>query len=165
MPGPQPVLVKKPIRIAAYGCSTACYICRQSIPAMLLNSDEVSFDFGALILRASAGGTLFLQHGWPKLLSFSERAESFYDPIGLGHTFSLILILVAEVLCSAMVVLGLWTRLTTIPIIIGMAVAAFMANGDAPFAKQELAFLYMMAFIAIFLMGSGRYSLDRLSFR
>lgn len=132
---------------------------------MLLNSNEVSFDIGALLLRVSAAGTLFVQHGWPKLMGFSERAASFFDPIGLGHTFSLVLILLAEVVCGAMVVLGLWTRLTTIPIIIGMAVAAFMANGDAPFAKQELPFLYMMAFIAIFFIGSGRYSLDRLKFQ
>jgi putative oxidoreductase len=61
--------------------------------------------------------------------------------------------------------LGLWTRFTTIPPIIGMAVATFMANGDGPFAKQELSFLYMMMFIAIFFMGSGKYSLNRLKFQ
>ncbi|MBS1583781.1 MAG: DoxX family protein [Bacteroidetes bacterium] len=132
---------------------------------MLLNSEEVSNDLGVLVLRISAAGTLFWQHGWPKLMHFSEKVDHFSDPIGLGPAFSLVLILIAEVLCSALVLLGLWTRLTTIPPIIGMAVAAFLAHGDDPFAKKELAVLYMAAFIALFFTGSGRFSLDRLKFQ
>ncbi len=132
---------------------------------MLLNSEEVSVDLGTLLLRLTAGGTLFWNHGLVKLMKFGDLAGSFYDPFGLGSTLSLVLILLAEVVCAILVVLGLWTRLTTIPLIIGMAVAAFMANGDGPFAKQELSFVYMMAFTALFFLGSGRYSLDRLSFR
>lgn len=132
---------------------------------MLLNSEEVSVDLGALLLRLTAGGTLFWHHGLVKLMKFGEISGTFYDPIGVGHAFSLVLILFAEVFCALCVVLGLWTRITTIPLVIGMAVAAFMANGDGPFAKQELGFLYMMMFIVIFFIGSGKYSLDRLSFR
>lgn len=132
---------------------------------MLLNSEEVSVDFGALILRLTAGGTLFWHHGLVKLMKFGDLSGSFFDPIGLGSGLSLALILFAEVFCALCVVLGLWTRLTTIPPIIGMAVAAFMANGDGPFAKQELSILYMMMFIIIFFTGSGRYSLNRLKFQ
>lgn len=134
------------------------------IMRMLLNSDPISEDLGYLILRVSAGGTMFWHHGWPKLMSFSERADSFADPFGLGSTFSLILILLAEVVCSALVVLGLWTRLATIPLIIGMAVVVFMVKGDAPFADSELALVYLFAFIALLFTGSGRFSVDRISF-
>ena len=132
---------------------------------MLLESEEVSFDLGARLLRATAGGTLFWQHGLVKLMKFGELSTSFPDPIGMGHGVSLALILFAEVLCALCVLLGLWTRLTTLPLVVGMAVAAFMANGDGPFAKQELAFLYMMMFIVIFFIGSGRFSLNRLKFQ
>lgn len=132
---------------------------------MFLNSDEVSYDFGALLLRLAAGGTLLWQHGLVKLMKFGELSGTFHDPFGLGPGISLVLILLAEVLCAALVVLGLWTRIASIPPIIGMAVAAFMANGGEPFAKQELGFIYMMMFIVIFFIGSGRFSLDRLSFR
>ena len=128
---------------------------------MLLNSDEVSFDTGALLLRLTAGVTMFWQHGLVKLMQFGELSATFPDPIGVGHTLSLTLLLIAEVVCASLVVLGLWTRVATIPLIIGMAVAAFLANGDQPFAKQELSFVYMV----IFFVGSGRYSLGRMSFR
>lgn len=131
---------------------------------MLLNSEPISEDFGQLVLRVSAGGTMFWQHGWPKLMSFGERADSFADPFGLGSTFSLILIILAEVLCAALVVLGLWTRTAVIPLIIGMAVIVFMVKGDADFKEKELAMIYLCAFVAILFGGSGRFAVDRISF-
>jgi putative oxidoreductase len=131
---------------------------------MLLNSEPVSADVGLLALRLGAGGTLFWQHGWPKLIGFAELMDKFGDPIGLGSTISLGLIVLAETVCAGLVVLGLWTRITTVPVIIGMAVAAFIVHGGGGFAKQELAVLYGVAFVVLFFTGSGRYSLDRLSF-
>jgi putative oxidoreductase len=132
---------------------------------MLLNSEPLSEDFGLFFLRASAGGTMFWQHGWPKVMAFTERMDSFADPFGLGGTLSLVLIIFAEVLCSALVVLGLWTRVALIPLIIGMAVIVFMVKGDAPFKEQELALVYLFAFVTLLFTGSGRFSVDRISFR
>ncbi|MFT3885571.1 MAG: DoxX family protein [Flavobacteriales bacterium] len=132
---------------------------------MLLNSDEISTDSGLLLLRISTAGTLLWQHGWPKLVHFTEKMGTFGDPIGLGPALSLGLITFAETVCAALVLLGLWTRASTIPCIIGMGVAAFLAHGDAPFAKKELAVLYLFGFITILFTGSGRFSLDRLKFQ
>lgn len=131
---------------------------------MVLNSEPVALDVGLLTLRIGAGGTMIWQHGWPKLVNFTELMDKFGDPIGLGSAISLGLIVLAETVCALLVALGLWTRLSTLPLIIGMAVAAFVANADQPFAKQELAVLYMAAFITIFFAGSGRFSLNRLNF-
>ncbi|HRD53276.1 MAG TPA: DoxX family protein [Flavobacteriales bacterium] len=132
---------------------------------MLLNSQPIAEDLGYLLARISFGGTMLLQHGWPKLNRFSEIADGFADPFGLGGTFSLILILIAEVLCSALVVLGLWTRITLVPLIIGMAVIVFMVKGDAAFKEKELALVYLFGFLALLFTGSGRFSIDRISFK
>lgn len=132
---------------------------------MLLNSEPISEDFGAFFLRLSVGGTMFWHHGLPKLMSFSERMDGFADPFGLGSAFSLTLIVFAELVCSALVVLGLWTRAALVPLIIGMAVIVFMVKGDAEFKDKELALVYLFAFVALFFIGSGRYSVDRISFR
>ncbi|MBP7516039.1 MAG: DoxX family protein [Flavobacteriales bacterium] len=131
---------------------------------MVLNSEPVSLDIGLLTLRLSAGGAMIWHHGWPKLANFTEVMDKFGDPIGLGPAISLGLIVFAETVCAALVALGLWTRLSTLPVIVGMAVAAFVSNGDQPFKVKELALCYMMAFLAIFLTGSGRFSIDRLKF-
>lgn len=132
---------------------------------MLLNSEPISEDFGYLLARVAFGGTMLWQHGWPKLMHFSERVDSFADPFGLGPAISLVLILIAEVLCAALVVLGLWTRIACIPLIIGMAVIAFMVKGDAAFGEKELALLYLFAFVALLFTGSGRFAIDRISFK
>lgn len=131
---------------------------------MLVNSEPVSEDFGYLVLRLGAGGTMFWQHGWPKLMAFSDKVDSFADPFGLGSAFSLVLLLLAEVLCSALVVLGLWTRLAVIPLIIAMTVVVFMVKGDAEFAEKELAAVYLMSFVVLLFTGSGRFSIDKISF-
>lgn len=131
---------------------------------MLLNSEPIAEEFGYLMLRVSAGGTMFWQHGWPKLMHFSERMDSFADPFGLGSALSLVLIVFAEVICAALVVLGLWTRAALIPLIIGMAVIAFMVKGDADFREKELALVYLFAFVTLLFTGSGRFAIDRISF-
>lgn len=107
---------------------------------------------------------MFWQHGWPKLMHFSERMDSFADPFGLGSALSLVLIVFAEVVCAALVVLGLWTRAALIPLIIGMAVIAFMVKGDADFREKELALVYLFAFVTLLFTGSGRFAIDRISF-
>ena len=131
---------------------------------MLINSEPISEDFGYFFLRVTAGGTMLWQHGWPKLMGFTERMDTFADPFGLGSTFSLILILVAEVVCATLVILGLWTRAALVPLIIGMAVIAFMVKGDTDFSEKELAVVYLAAFVALLFTGSGRFSVDRSSF-
>ncbi|MBK9177894.1 MAG: DoxX family protein [Flavobacteriales bacterium] len=132
---------------------------------MLLNSQPISEDLGYLLARLGFGGTMLVQHGWPKIMRFSEIAEGFADPFGLGGTFSLVLIILAEVLCSLLVMLGLWTRTALIPLIIGMAVIAFMVKGDASFKEKELSLVYLFGFVALLFTGSGRFSIDRISFK
>ena len=42
-----------------------------------------------------------------------------------------------------------------------MFVAAFIVHFDDPFKNKELAILYLVGFLIIFLMGPGKYSIDR----
>jgi putative oxidoreductase len=132
---------------------------------MLLNSQPLSEDLGYLTLRIGFGGTMLWQHGWPKLMHFTERMDSFADPFGISSPVSLVLMLIAEVLCSALVVLGLWTRIACIPLIIAMGVIIFMIDRGRPLGESELALVYLVAFIVLLLTGSGRFAIDRLSFK
>lgn len=117
-------------------------------------------DLGLLILRVGISG-LMLTHGIPKLLKVLQGNFEFADPIGLGSAISLILIVIAEALCPVLIIVGVKTRLATIPPIIAMAVAAFIYHGADSIADKEKALLYLVGFIAIGLMGAGKLSLDR----
>lgn len=101
-----------------------------------------------------------ITHGWSKLMNFKERLSTFSDPIGLGSEVSLTLIVFAEFFCSLFLILGLYTRLALIPLIIAMIVVAFIVHGDDPFGTKEKALLFLVAYLSLFFTGPGKYSLD-----
>jgi putative oxidoreductase len=114
----------------------------------------------SLLLRLTFGLTMFLSHGLPKLLNFSSQMNHFPDPLGLGNSLSLGLAIFAEVICAALITLGLFTRLATVPLVITMATAVFIFHAGDPWNKMELGLMYALGYICIFLLGPGRFSLD-----
>ena len=114
---------------------------------------------GLLLLRVGFSGML-LTHGIPKLLKIIAGDFSFGDPLGIGQTTSLILACISEVVFPILVIIGFKTRLSTIPIIITMAVAAFIAHSADPFGVKDMSILDLIAFVAIALLGPGKYSVD-----
>jgi len=101
-----------------------------------------------------------LTHGWPKLQKMLSGDFGFADPIGLGSTFSLILTTAAEFGGALLILFGLGTRLVSIPLMFTMLVAAFLVHGGDPFKKQEFPLLYFAIYLALFFLGSGKFSLD-----
>lgn len=121
-----------------------------------------STDFGLLVLRIWVGLTMLLNHGVGKVMHFSDKMDKFPDIIGIGRTPALVLIIFAEVVCSAMLVAGWYTRFAALTLSIAMGVAFFMAHGaklSNP-GSGELAFVYLAAYVALFFAGSGRFGLD-----
>lgn len=116
---------------------------------------------GILCLRLGFGLTMAIQHGWSKLMNFTSSMEAFPDPLHLGSTISLALTVSSELFCALLVALGLFTRLASVPLMVTMAVAFFIIHGNDLFNKKEMAFLYMIAFLVIFILGPGKYSLDK----
>jgi putative oxidoreductase len=112
-----------------------------------------------LILRVSLGLMMFIAHGFPKMTQFP--AERFPDPFGLGGTTSLVLAIFAEAICSLLLILGLWTRLALIPLIVTMSTAAFIIHAADPFGKKEMALLYLIGYITLFFAGPGKYAVDQ----
>lgn len=106
-----------------------------------------------------------MTHGWSKIQNFEGMVESGFDPIGMGATLSVILLIGAEFVASLFIVLGLLTRLSAIPLIVAMSVAAFVAHAADPLQVKELSLLYLAVFASIFVTGAGKYSLDALLFK
>lgn len=100
-------------------------------------------------------------HGWGKMQRVLEGELGFADPIGIGELPSLVLTVFAELVCGVLVALGLFTRAALVPLIITMVVAVFIVHADDPFSKQEFGLLYLVPYVALFLTGPGKFSLDR----
>lgn len=119
-----------------------------------------AFNFSMLLIRVVFGCVLLLNHGMPKLMKFATLQNEFYNFLGMGPRFSLILLLFAEIFCSLFVILGLFTRLAVIPIIIAMLVAIYGAGAGKPLLESELAVLFLTASLVLLFCGPGRISVD-----
>jgi len=117
-----------------------------------------AFNFAMLLLRLSIG-LLMLQHGMGKISHFNEYAGQFYNFLGMGPKVSLILVIFAEVFCSFFIILGLFTRIALVPLIITMGVA-FFSTHKANIEEGEMALLYLITYLVLLLVGPGRISVD-----
>ena len=94
----------------------------KKVISSIIAPNQKFLSLGLLILRVFVGITM-LTHGLAKLTSFSELSATFPDPIGLGRTLSLILIIGAEVGCSLFVIVGSFHSVSYNP------VGVFYASG------------------------------------
>lgn len=117
----------------------------------------------ALLLFRVAVGVLILTHGIPKLMKVASGTEiQFVDAFGLGMATTFVLAMLSEFVGGILVILGLGTRLATIPLMITMLGAVFLAHGADPFSVKEKPLLFFVCFAFLCIVGSGRLSLDRL---
>lgn len=130
----------------------------------ILNTRPLNTDVAALLLRLIFGG-LFIYHGYDKIDHYHLYLSMSKDIIGIGTKLSFNLVIFAEFFCGFFVAIGFLTRLTVIPIFISMSVAFFVAHAKDAFMVKELAFLFLVLSIPVFILGSGKYSVDTLVFK
>lgn len=107
-------------------------------------------------------GILLMNHGIQKWSSFHELSMTFPDPIGLGSSVALVLAIFGELICSMGFIIGFLYRLAMIPMICTMVIAFFMIHGNDVFAVKELAFIYLVVFILMYIAGPGKFSIDQI---
>jgi putative oxidoreductase len=120
-----------------------------------------AFNMAMLILRLCTG-VLIIPYGYDKLIHFAEKKGSFTNFMGIGSPLSLALVIFAEFFCGMLIVLGLFTRLAVIPLLISMSVVVFKVNQGNIFGKNEHAAFFLACFLVIFLCGPGKASADGL---
>ena len=118
-----------------------------------------AFSAAMLLLRLSVG-ILMMNHGYDKLVHFSEYQPKFINFLGIGTTMSFALVIFAEFFCSLFLILGLFTRFATIPLIITCLVIIFQANHGQVFNQNALVPLYLTGYLVLLLVGPGRVSVD-----
>ena len=106
-------------------------------------------------------GAMFFMHGLDKLTDFNALSENYPSVFGLGSYTTLMITIFCEFACSMFLIVGLVTRIVLIPMIIAMAVAFFDIH-DGMMPEGELALIYLIVFIVLFMTGPGRYSVDYL---
>ena len=106
-------------------------------------------------------GVMLMNHGIDKWANYQELSAVFPDPLGIGSPLSLGLAIFGELACSMAFIIGFLYRLAMIPMIFTMCVAFFIVHADYPFAVKELAFVYLVVFVLMYIVGPGKFAVDR----
>lgn len=130
---------------------------------------ESGYDWGLLWLRVCFGLSLFLKHGWEKPTNFAQMAHHFPNPLHIGPVPSLMFALISDAVCSVLITLGLATRWAALWIFTNIFIAWSFVHHFQFFGRGadhgEAVVLYLGGFLALAIMGPGRFSLDRKLFR
>ncbi len=129
---------------------------------MSVKYSAAAFNIAAFVLRVGLGA-LMIPHGYSKLMRFQTLQHKFMSFLGMGSSVTLGLTIFAELVCSVLLILGLFTRLAVVPLIIAMLVALFVSHHGDFFGEGEKAALFLIAYIVILLTGPGRASIDGLA--
>lgn len=119
-------------------------------------------DVGLLVLRVFGGGLLFL-HGWHKLFAGTENQQGMMADAGIPGFF-MHLYIVSEVIAPVLLVLGIFTRLSALSIVVTMLVILYvlpfpiMALNEHGAWVVELQVLYLAIPLGLFFTGPGRFS-------
>ena len=132
------------------------------------NFPKNTFDFTSLIAWISTGTLMFYLHGFGKITSGYDRWErlgktvtdiigidSMAIPLGLMASIS-------ESILAIFILIGFYTRTSTFFLGFTMMVAFNKHLFSEGLKSGEMALLYLILCIIIFLLGPGRYSIDRL---
>jgi putative oxidoreductase len=121
--------------------------------------------WAAPLIGRLAVGLLFVSTGWGKVHDI-PKVTHFFEQLGIpAPGFHAVLVGYSELVCGSLLVVGLFTRLATVPLAVSMIVAILTAKrGDLHglfdlVGFDEFTYLCVLAIIAI--LGPGAISLDR----
>jgi putative oxidoreductase len=122
---------------------------------------------GPLALRLSLGA-VFLGTGWGKLHNLGQVTDFFTDlgiPFPAGNAA---LVAGIELVGGSLILLGLFTRVATLPLMATMIIAILTAKRHEIDGVRSLLafeeFTYLAGFLWLFVAGAGKASLDALLF-
>jgi len=122
-------------------------------------------DLGPLLIRLGVGA-VFAVHGWQKLNDGVSNFAGFLESLNVPLPDIVAwLQVVAEGVGGVLLVLGLFTRLATLPLIVTMVGAILLVKVDVGFVEPgvtgaELEVALLAGLLGLLFLGPGRYSLD-----
>jgi putative oxidoreductase len=119
----------------------------------------------ATVARATVG-VIFLTSGWGKVHNLG-KVTGFFAELGIpAPGLNAVVVSYSELVCGALLLVGLASRLATIPLLVSMAVALATAKAADIHGLSDLfgtvEFTYLALLLVIAVNGPGPLSADRL---
>jgi putative oxidoreductase len=134
------------------------------------SAKPINKDLGLLLIRLIIG-LLMAFYGYEKLTHFNEMAASDFwmknvSFLGFSSKVALGLTVFAELICSILLILGLFSRISLFFLLFCMGwiflvvfPMSILEKGDNGYQFND-AFVYFMVYFGLFFTGVGKYSLD-----
>jgi Predicted membrane protein len=135
-----------------------------SLKRFLLVDTRPMITIAALALRISFALVLVVRHGFPTFVDWMNGVTEYPDPLSIGPRTTMAIMAFTELFCAALVSVGLFTRFASFLVAGGFFVAVFIHHWPDSLADKELPIHYLGSFLALMLIGPGKFSLDFLLF-
>lgn len=122
--------------------------------------NNLQSNIGLALLRIVPSAML-LSHGIPKFQKLLNGNLEFADSLGIGAAPSLFLTVIGEFVCPILIIIGFKTRWSAVYSAITMSIIGFVHHASDPFKVKEKAFMFLVFFLAIIILGPGKYSVDK----
>ena len=118
------------------------------------------WDGAMLFFRVAVSTSLIYIHGISKVADFDGLVAKIPDPLGIGTTMTAAAAVLGDFIAPLFVIFGLFTRFALIPMLGVTLVALFFVHASDPWTVKDVPLMYTLAYLLIFFMGPGKYSLD-----
>lgn len=114
-----------------------------------------------LFFRIIVSLELIIVHGLKKLGIGVAIPEIVPNPLGLPDTLNYIFATSANILFPICIILGIFTRLSALPVLAVTLTGYFVVHGGDSLIERDIPFMYSICFLLILFVGPGKYSLDK----
>lgn len=133
------------------------------IKGLLLNElENKGLSYSLLFFRIALSLELIIVHGLKKLGLNNGVAEVIPNPYGFPQWINDSVALAANFICPVLIILGLFTRLVTLPVLAVTLSGYFIVHGNDSLLVRDVPFMYSICFLFLTFTGAGKYSLDNI---
>jgi len=110
--------------------------------------------------RITISCELIYAHGLKKIGIGTALAEVVPNPLGLPEALNQAFATTANLVMPIFIILGLITRIATLPILAVTLTGYFVLHYNDPALVKDVPLIYSLCFLLICFVGAGKYSLD-----
>lgn len=117
-------------------------------------------DVAVLFFRIAISCELIYAHGLKKIGIGTALAEVVPNPLGLPDALNQAFATAANLVMPIFIILGLMTRIATLPILAVTLTGYFILHFNDPALVKDVPLIYSLCFLLICFTGAGSFSLD-----
>jgi len=110
--------------------------------------------------RIAISCELIYAHGLKKIAIGTALAEVVPNPLGLPDVLNQAFATTANLVMPIFIILGLMTRIATLPILAVTLTGYFVLHFNDPALVKDVPLMYSLCFLLLCFVGAGKYSLD-----